>query len=103
MIGKRFPDGEWFDEAGGYSKHTIVLADGEHMAWLLKVPTGGPNIFIGKPNSDGSAYHWVRENPDGTITVEPHPPDAPEDRRNSNSILHYGWHGYIYDGVWTSV
>jgi hypothetical protein len=98
MIGKRVPDGEYPTEPGSYSKHT---SDGTE-SWLIVVPTGGPACIIGKPNSDGSDYHWVRENDDGTITVEQQPADAPLDRRNSNSIQWNGWHGYIHDGVWTA-
>jgi len=108
MQSKRFPDGEFVTENGGYSKHLIARADGgADVAWMLRAPTGGSNFLIGKPNPDGSPYHWVRENEDGTITVEPNPQDAPPERRNSNSILAPAhpktgqrWHGYIHDGVW---
>lgn len=96
MTGTRFPDGEYIDAPGGYSKYSL---DGEP-CWMVKVPTGGQAFFIGRQNPDGSAYHWIRENEDGTITVEPEPLDAPEHRRNSNSIKFNGWHGYIRDGVW---
>lgn len=102
MQGTRLPDGEYIEISGGYSKHRIQKPDRTIIVcWMMKAPSGGSNFLIGHPNSDGSPYHWVRENEDGTITVEPNPPDAPEDRRNSNSILSpNGWHGYIYNGEW---
>lgn len=104
MIGKRFPDGDWFDEAGGYSKLTVTEKNGTvSECWFVKVPTGGATFIIGRPNEDGSPYHWVQEHEDGTITVRPNPPDAPPERRNSNSIQFNGWHGYIYHGEWRSL
>jgi hypothetical protein len=99
MIGVRFPDGEYVDRPGGYSKYQFA----EEVCWMICVPTGGRPFLIGRRNRDGSPYHWVRENEDGTITVEPNPPDAPDDRRNSNSIQFNGWHGYIRDGVWEAL
>jgi hypothetical protein len=95
--GIRYPDGEYLDEPGSYSKHTV---NGEE-CWMVKVPTGGVAFYIGRTNKDGSPRHWIQEHEDGTITVQPNPPDAPEDRRNSNSIAFNGWHGYIYRGEWT--
>lgn len=97
MQGTRLEDGTYPENPGEYSK--FPQADGVAW-WCVKVPTGGPATFIGRPNSDHSPYHWVKENEDGTITVEPNPQDAPPERRNSNSILWNNWHGYIYDGEW---
>ena len=96
MVGRRLPDQHSAEEPGDYAKITV---DGV-TCWIIKVPTGGPACIIGRPNRDGSPNHWVRENEDGSITVEPYPPDAPPERRNSNSIQWNGWHGYIRQGVW---
>jgi hypothetical protein len=106
VIGKRFPDGELIPEPGGYSKHIVIVGETEYVAWMLMAPkleTNNGFFLIGYPHPDRPAdpYHWVRENADGTITVEPEPADAPPERRNSNSILApNGWHGYIYAGEW---
>lgn len=101
MDGTRLPDGTWEGHPGDYSKHVEVKGKGRVVFWLVWPPGSLGPCIIGRPNADGSDYHWVRENDDGTITVEPNPPDAPEARRNSNSIQFAMWHGYIYDGVWT--
>lgn len=101
MQGKRIEDGYFPENPGEYSKHEYEDKEGNTVVfWVIKVPTGGAPCFIGRPNSDGSPYHWVRENDDGTITVETMPSDAPDDRRNSNSILWNNWHGFIHNGVW---
>lgn len=100
MIGRRLADGEHPVAPGDYSKFRVQSVEGPVDAWMVKVPTGGPACLLGRPNADGSAYHWVRENDDGTITVEPNPLDAPPERRNSNSIGWNGWHGYIDAGAW---
>lgn len=97
MIGRRLADGDFPEQPGDYSK--FEQARGEAW-WMVIAPNGGPACLIGKPNADGSPYHWVEEHEDGTITVQPMPPDAPEERRNSNSILWNGWHGYIRRGIW---
>jgi len=102
MLGRRFPDGDWPTEPGGYAK--TQMSDGT-VVWVLRVPIGGSCFMIG----DGSGRdangqrHWVQEHEDGTITVQPNPPDARPERRNSNSILFNGWHGYIYRGEWRSL
>lgn len=113
MLGRRLSDGNLPEKPGDYSKIEIPVSmpDGgieRHIAWMMMSPDGGPVFFIGRPNPDGSPYHWVVENEDGTITVEHDPPDAPEDRRNSNSIkapMYKGseWHGYIDHGVWNKI
>lgn len=97
LKGRRLEDGRYPETPGDYAK--FPQSDGEAW-WCVKAPSGGPSFFLCRPTTDGSARHWVRENEDGTITVEPNPPDAPPERRNSNSILWNGWHGWIYDGVW---
>lgn len=102
MNGRRLPDNAYPEEPGDYSRARIQDKDGTPIegAWWVKVPTGGPIILIGRPNDDGSPYHHVEENDDGTITVRPNPPGDPT---NSNSILWNDWHGYIDSGVWNSV
>ncbi|HKU53071.1 MAG TPA: hypothetical protein VJQ25_11420, partial [Nitrospira sp.] len=84
---------------GEYSKHVESGLQGDEIVWLLKVPTGGAMVLLGRENSDGTPCHWIQENEDGTITVQSYPPDAPPERQNSNSILWNGWHGYIHNGV----
>lgn len=102
LVGRRLPDGDFPEREGDYSKCFMSQPDGSSAdAWLIRAPGVQSCCIIGNPNRDGSPYHWVRENDDGTITVEPNPPDAPPERRNSNSILYGGWHGYIYAGVWS--
>lgn len=92
MIGKRFPDGEYNIEPGGYSKH--VEGDATH--WWICTPNGHKGML---------ALHDVVENEDGTITVDERP-SPPDDPGNRNSILvpgrdgSPGWHGYIDAGVW---
>lgn len=96
MEGRRIPDGEYPEGAGEYSKHNI----NDEECWIATVPTGGSAVLLGRRNRDGSPYHWVEEHEDGTITVQPNPPDAPPERRNSNSIAWNDWHGYIRRGIW---
>ena len=104
MQGTRIPDGDWPENPGDYAKYFLSKSGKEPNEsipiWMVKVPTGGSVIMLGAPNDDGSPYHWVQEHEDGTITVQPNPPDAPPERRNSNSILWNDWHGYIYRGEW---
>lgn len=111
MQGTRIPNNETTVNPGEYSKHFVSIYDRIEVCWMVKAPNGGPSFYIGMANEDRSPNHWVQENEDGTITVRPMPEDAPEDRRNSNSIQtrdypahpEWNWHGYIYNGVWQSV
>lgn len=89
MQGKRIEDGFFPTLPGEYSKHIIEDKD----VWMVMVPTGGHPFIIGRPNTDGSPYHFIEEHEDGTISVVPQP-------NSSNSILFNGWHGYIRKGRW---
>lgn len=99
MLGKRFPDGEWDIEPGGYAKHTLVEDGVEKAIWWICTPNGHKGML---------SLHDVVENADGTITVDerPAPPDDPSNR---NSILVFGrdsepgFHGYIDAGVWRAI
>jgi len=94
--GKRFPDGEYDLEPGGYAKHVVLVGGQEQVQWWISTPTGTQGMLI---------HHEVVENEDGTITVDERP--APRhDPGNHNSILTRGggaWHGYIDSGVWREV
>lgn len=98
--GKRYPDGEYELEPGGYAKHTLNHAGELRTCWWVHTPSGQQGMLV---------LHDVAENEDGTITIEvkPAPPDDPGNR---NSILfrpdsagHAGWHGYIDAGEWREI
>ena len=58
----------------------------EHMGrWWVRDP-------LGRPGTLNPELHAVTEHEDGTITVEPSIWDYPD-----------GWHGWLRQGVWTSV
>lgn len=107
MQGVRIADGEYTENPGEYSKHLVSRDGVVEVCWMVKVPypPNAPAFYIGRSNADGSPNHWIQEHEDGTITVQPMPLDAPENRRNSNSILSPDipagrYHGYIHAGVW---
>lgn len=80
---------------GSYMKVT----DRDHPAWTcwyVKDPAGKIGTISLQPwrDKEGNMQqgHVVTEHPDGTISVTPSLWDKPN-----------GWHGYLTNGVWTSV
>lgn len=97
----------WDAGPGAYRKTSLTPAgsDTAVTVWHVMCPGGCEGsckngMLLGpKPPASG---HFVKENPDGSITVDLHPPEDPE---NSNSTLCpvCGWHGKCVNGIWISI
>ncbi len=107
LLGHRCEDTEevWGFGPGAYRKTSVVPAGEPESAacicWYVMCPGGcGNGMMLGpKPPASG---HFVKEEADGSMTCELHPPEDPE---NSNSTLCpiCGWHGQCVKGLWKTV
>lgn len=92
MTGRRIPDDEFFERAGGgelqpgdYGK---VTTD-EGVDWFVVSPAGGAPQALAFLHPDASGNrHTVTEHDDKTITVR------------ASILSHTGWHGWLTEGVW---
>lgn len=104
LMGRRVDDYHefWKSGPGTYRRSTISGEGFESVVcWHVQCPGGcGNSMLLGpKPPAAG---HFVKEEPDGSITCELSPP---EDPTNSNSTLCpvCGWHGQCIKGLWKTV
>jgi hypothetical protein len=113
MVGRRIPDGEWFDrhgagtlEPGDYGRELIVRDDTEAWDWFVKCPNGSTTVLWVNEDDRNGNRHVVTEHEDGTISVGGSilGRDIPSERIGGvGPISTETWHGWLERGVWRSV